>query len=375
MDPSRGGRETSTAQVASALARRGHAVEILCQRSSWQAEGVAVKSLGSEGLLPLTRLKNFVAAVGQTVGGNRYDIVHGTLPLPGVNVYQPRGGTVPGQRAAKIRKHRLLGPLSEAITGQLNYRRRLMAELERQVVGDRAVLCLAVSRMIADELERHYGRTDRVRVVYNAVDVPDPAGEQRAHHRQRIRYSLGLARNDTVFITVARNFGLKGVAECIAAFSKWHHGHQGRLESRLVVVGGDNPEAYQRYAGLREVGRQVIFVPPTQDIFDWYAAADVCLLLSWYDPCSRVVLEATRWGIPSITTAYNGAAEALAGGAGIVVNSPRNIKAVVAAMDELSDPEKRAAYCTACMQAAGQLTIEGHVDELLKAYAEAARRP
>ena len=375
MDQSRGGRETSTAQVAAALARRGHEVNVLCQSGSLQADGVTVMPLGSGGLLPSQRLRRFVAAVEDAARQNRYDVVHATLPVPGANVYQPRGGTAPAQRAASLRRHSPLGRLCVVLARRLNYRRRLVAELERQVVGDEPVTCLAVSEMVARELEQYYGRTARVRVVYNAVDVPDPAAEQRAHQRQQARYSLGVGQKDTVFITVAKNFELKGVAECIVAFSKWYHSRLRQADSRLVVVGRESPEGYQRYAGLRDVGRQVVFIPPTKEIFNWYAAADVCILLSWYDPCSRVVLEATRWGIPSITTAYNGAAEVLVGGAGIVVDSPKNMKAVVAAMNELSDPAARAVRSRACMQAAGRLSIERHVDELLEAYAEVTRRP
>ncbi|MHC4981646.1 MAG: glycosyltransferase, partial [Planctomycetota bacterium] len=131
---------------------------------------------------------------------------------------------------------------------------------------------------------------------------------------------------------------------------------------------------YERYAGLRDVGRQVAFMAPTRQMLAWYAAADVCILLSWYDPCSRVCLEAARLGVPSITTQYNGAAELLADGAGIVVSSPKDINAVVAAMDKLSDPEARAACSRACARVAERVTIERHVDELLEVYAEVAQR-
>jgi len=374
MDPSRGGRETSTAQVACELARRGHGVDVLCQGGSWRADGVTVAPLG-RGLLPRWKLANFVAAVQEAAGSGRYDIVHATLPVPGANVYQPRGGTIPGRRAAGLRRHRLTGWMRSGFSRAFNLRRRLMARLERQVAGDSSVWCLAVSNMIAQEFRQHYRRTDRVRVIRNAVAVPQMSPEDRAHHRQRIRYSLGLSPKDVVFITVAKNFELKAIGQCIVAFARWYYRRRGDLDARLVVVGRDNPESYHRYAGLRDVGRQVVFVPPTPDIFEWYAAADACVLLSWYDPCSRVVLEAARWGIPSITTAYNGAAEVLAGGAGIVIDSPRNIKAVVESMDALSDPEVRAACSKACVQLAPGLSIERHVDELVRTYQEIARRP
>ena len=116
----------------------------------------------------------------------------------------------------------------------------------------------------------------------------------------------------------------------------------------------------------------MVFVGPTDEIHQWYAAADACVLLSWYDPCSRVVLEATRWGIPSITTVYNGASEILADGAGIIVGSPKDRRAVAAAMEELADPHRRAMRARACLDVAERLSMDRHVEELLKIYTEVA---
>jgi len=49
MEPSRGGRETSTAQIAQRLAELGHSVTVLCQQGSWPSDspGVEVVSLGA----------------------------------------------------------------------------------------------------------------------------------------------------------------------------------------------------------------------------------------------------------------------------------------------------------------------------------------
>ena len=248
-----------------------------------------------------------------------------------------------------------------------------MGDLERQVVCDARTLCLAVSQMVADELDRHYGRRDGVRVIYNAVDVPDIDAETRAHWRQELRYRLGIGRGDTLFVTVAGNFRLKGVTETIVAFAEWVRGARSRRDARLVIVGGDWTESYQRFAGLRQVGGQVAFVPWTDEVFRWYSAADACVLLSWYDPCSRVVLEAVRWGVPAVTTRYNGASEVLQDGAGVVVDSPKDRAGVVAAMDVLADPDRRLRAIEACRAAADNLGIERHVDELLEAYGEAPK--
>jgi UDP-glucose:(heptosyl)LPS alpha-1,3-glucosyltransferase len=370
----RGGRETSTGEIASALARRDHEVTILCQRGSWSAEGVQVRPLGGGGVLRFRSLASFVAAVQREISEQFYDAVHAMLPIPGAHIYQPRGGTVPAQRKASFRRRSALELPAVLFVQSLNFRRGAMGRLERKVAADPNVLCLAVSEMVADEFQHYYERTRGVRVIYNGVEVPDPECVERPDWRQRLRFQLGVSKGDPVFLTVANNFSLKGVVETIAAFAQWYHSHHREINAKLVLVGRDLVEGYRRYAGFREVGSQVVFVPPTDEIFKWYAAADACILLSWYDPCSRVVLEAIRWGIPSITTIYNGASEVLGEGAGVVVSSPRDKRAVVNALDQLSDPRRRSEMSRACLDIADHLSVDRHVEELLSAYAEVAKR-
>lgn len=373
MDTGRGGRETSTAQIAQALAARGHRVTILCQSGSWRGENVSVKPLGREGLGRTSRLRHFVSSVGQAVAEERFDIVHSMLPLPGANVYQPRGGTIPGQGAAARQRWGWAGPLRRLLE-PLNPCRMEMARLERRVAADENVLCLPVSQMVAQEFQDHYGRQRNVQVIYNAVEIPQATQEQRAQWRQELRSKLRMGPRDVMFLTLARNFALKGVAETVRYFARWYHRRSTTADARLVVIGQEAYEGYLRLAAMREVAAKVAFLPPAEDVFRWYSAADACILLSWYDPCSRVVLEATRWQVPSITTRCNGAAEVLAAGAGLVVPSPRDGRAVVAAMETLADPQERQRRSQACAQAADHLSMARHVQELLTAYEGVAKR-
>ena len=369
MEPMRGGRETSMAQVAVHLVRRGHEVTIICQQASWSYEGVQVCQLGCKGLLRLQHLCNFIADAQRTIKAGDYDIVHSTLPLPGANVYQPRGGTVPAQVDSRLRRGSSARKLIVALDEQLKVRRRVMRKLERQVVENPKVLCLAVSGLVAEEFNYYYQRRDGVRIIHNGVDAPDVNCLERTQWREQKRKYLGVGADAFVLLSVANNFALKGVPEAVGAFAKWYHSRGGKSQARLVVVGNDKSAAYERGAKKNGVAEQVIFAGPTEDIFQWYAAADACILLSWYDPCSRVVLEAVRWGIPSVTTAYNGAAEVLDEG-GIVVKSPADTEAVVAAIDRLCEPSERAELGKNCLQISEKVSIERHVDELLKAYTE-----
>lgn len=371
-DLTRGGREVYTVRLAEALARRGHAVTVLCQSTSWQApEGISLVKLGRRGLGRARRMLNFVSDVQAYVGQHHCHVVHAMLPVPGANVYHPHGGPIPAAIAGSLRRHRAPTRPIASLLKQLNACRRQSAELERRIVEDPQTLCVCVSQLVARQFRRYYGRSDRAPVVFNGVDVPDPAGHERAHDRQRLRFSLGVSCDDPVFLVVATNFALKGVSETILAFSRWYHGSGRQTNPHLLVVGRELTEGYQRFAGLRDVGNRVHFLPPTERIFQMYAAADALVLLTWYDPCSLTVLEAARWGIPSLTTRFNGAAEAFTEGGCLVVDSPRDRRLIIAALDELADPQHRRPHAERCLALADTLSLERHVDRLLEVYAKA----
>lgn len=366
MDPSRGGRETSTAQIAAELIRRGHAVTILCQAHQAEIDKANIHILPTRGMSRTARLRNFVHEVQHELAGGAFDVSHAMLPLPGATAYQPRGGTRPGVQAARRRMSGGLGSAMAQLGFSLNEHRRLLATLEREVIESETLL-LPNSNMVAEEIAHHYGRTDRVIVIPNGVAVPDVSPEQREPWRNELREQLGATPDETVFLTAAKNFRLKGADWGVKAFALACR-HDDGMRARLVCLGQSDAPKIQRLAGKLGVADRVAILPSTSEIFRWYSAADVCVLLSWYDACSRVVLEATCWGLPSVTTTYNGAAEVLADGAGIVVERPDALEDVAEAMRTLADPTRRERRRNACRDAAKNLTIEHHVDGLLKAY-------
>ena len=370
-EPSRGGREHSTAQMAAELARRGHEVSIICQTACWEQEGVEICQVGRKGWRRVRRLGNFVADVQKEIKRENWDVVHSTLPLPGANVYQPRGGTIPGQMASRGRRLSTMGRLSQRLGGPSRATRRAMQRMEQQLAENPKVLWLAISELVAKEFEQYYPIKTNVRIIYNGVDVPEIEPGQRNEWRKQTREELGGGADDLVLLSVANNFALKGVGETIRGFGKWQSkGSANR--AKLVIVGRGAAKKYQRLAKREGLEGRVFFAGASEQVWRWYAAADACVLLSWYDPCSRVILEALSWGIACITTAYNGAGEVLGDG-GIVVSSPDDSRAVVNAMEQVGDRQRRAKMAQACLERAGQVSMQRHVDQLLEAYGEVLR--
>jgi UDP-glucose:(heptosyl)LPS alpha-1,3-glucosyltransferase len=373
MNPSRGGRETSTAQITEALVAAGHDLTILCQTGSWDCDGVEIRPLGRRGVSREQRFANFVRDAQKAFLTDAFDIVHAVLPVPGVDVYQPRGGCFPAQFAGSRRRKPPLGRTLSAIGLQFNAFRKQLANLESRVFAESKTIVAAVSEMVAEEIRYNYykDRSDEnLRVVFNGVDVPDIDATERSQWRSSMRKTHGIEDDEVVFLTVAKNYELKGIPHAIRNFATYQQNHPDTPNARLVIVGRENPSEFRRQAKSLGVDESVLFVPPTKDIFPWYSASDVCILLSWYDACSRVILEATRWGIPSITTTYNGAAEILTNGAGIVVERPDDDRSIVAGMTELSDPQKRLARSRIAAEISDDLSMVRHAERLIVIYRE-----
>ncbi len=369
MDPSRGGRETSTAGIAVRLAGAGHEVHVFCQEGSLDVPGVDVHALGKRGPGREWELRNFYRRLESSLSDRRYDVVHSMMPLPGADIYQPRGGTAPARLEAARRRRGggVSGDLCRFFS-RLDPARRLIAKKEKAVARDAAVLSIPNSEMVAGEFRVYYNRCQGVRVIFNGVDIPRVDEAQRREWRRKRRAETGCPDGEPLFLTVAKNLALKGVSQAIDAYGRWRRSSGDDRGGKLVIVGGCKTEPYVQLARDHGVAESVVFAPFTDAVFEWYSAADACLLLSWYDACSRVVLEATRWGVPSITTVYNGAAEALASGAGIVVSNPADSEAVSSAMEELADDEIRRDRASVCRTVADSLSMERHVSELLAVY-------
>jgi len=368
MDTSRGGREVSTAGIAENLAARGYEVEILCQKGRLDAPGVKICALGGAGLGRDWKLRDFYGKLETFLRHQDYDLVHSTMPLPGADIYQPRGGTAPARlEASRRRRGPVLGDVYKFFA-RLDPAKRLIACKEKKVARDEKTLCLPNSEMVAGEFRLHYNRSRRVQVVYNGVSVPDVDESERLRWRQARRADIDCDEDEPVFLTVAKNLELKGVPSLLKAYADWRNISGLEKPGKLVIAGGNRPYRLIKMSGDHGLSGSVIFVSHTDSIFEWYSAADACVHLSWYDACSRVVLEATRWGLPSITTVYNGAAEILGAGAGIVVGDPEDKKAVISALEEMADSKSRTERKVACRMAADYLSLERHVKELVEIY-------
>lgn len=370
-DPSRGGAERYTFDLADALRARGHHVATLAARFGPRGplqDDVALNpGRGSR----LRRYNRFLDLLDAHLAKQSYDVVHAMLPVRRCDLYHPHAGIAAEAIASGHLKHET--PMTRALSrvaNQINLKRRRFAQVERGLLtGPRPPVVICLSQYVQRGLLRHYALADsRLATLFNAIDLArfSPYAPSAA---QLSRTQFKLYSEQVIALMIAQDFARKGLAEAIAAVSQVQ-------DHRLVllVVGKQKPDRYRAMAEKLGVAGRVIFAGPSADPVSFYRMSDLFVLPTRHDPCSLVVLEALAMGLPVISTAFNGACEIMENGRhGFILPDPRDSAALAEAMRRLLNDENRKAMSRECLDLRPMLAYERHLDDLVAIY-ESARR-
>ena len=374
VDLERGGAETSTVEMARHLAQLDVDVTVICRSQSLATfvdQGVTFVPIVAQGLTRALQTYRFVQGAGRVCRRGGYDIVHAVTPCLFANVYQPRGGTYAEtvERTLALVRDPTWRELKR-LGRRFNISQRFLYRIEQTLLGKyrQRVFVAAVSEYVRQQVvEGLRFPAERVRVVFNGIDVQPLDDEERALQRASMRRALGLADEAPLALFVAHNFKLKGLAELIRALAIDIAGDGPAWT--LAVAGRDEPRTYARLARRLGLAARVRFVGTNTPVQAWYAAADVLAHPTWYDPCSRVVLEALSVGLPVVTTRYNGAAEVMESGRhGEVIAEPADATELAAALQRAARPAVRVACRADAARMCEQLSMARHARELLSFY-------
>lgn len=375
-DPARGGAETSVRELAIQLGRLGAGVTVVTRdagRPLSADAAVAVQALPVAGRGRAAAARRFVDAADQFCRG-RFDVVHAITPCRAATVYQPRGGTYADAIAGSLAPVR--SPVMRALRGwfrRLNARQQFLLAVEREILSQRPPpLVAAVSALVARQVRSRFPRLPErhVRVVFNGVSI-EPPGDKERETGRRLRAQAGVPDGAPLALFLAHNFKLKGLESLVRA-AALDQRRPAASNWQVAVVGRGRAQPFARLAARLGCRARIHFAGPGEPR-PWYAAADVLALPTWYDPCSRVVLEAICCGLPVVTTRQNGAAEAVDAACGVVLDSPGDHAGLGRAIVELSDPRKRAQAGAAAAGRRRQLSMQRHAEELMELYSSISR--
>jgi glycosyltransferase involved in cell wall biosynthesis len=160
--------------------------------------------------------------------------------------------------------------------------------------GKMADMIVTVSYAMKDELVQLGFPRDNIQVSYNGVD-PQKYNPQNVSSEdiKRVRSKYGISDNELMILFVGRLVGVKGVDKLIMAMP---HILAKIPNARLVIVGvGDLQEYLMNLTRIMRLDQYVKFCfdfIPEEERIAHYAACDLAVFPSHYEPFGIVALEA-----------------------------------------------------------------------------------
>ncbi len=247
---------------------------------------------------------------------------------------------------------------------------RLLCMLERWNYLRQGVSLLPVSRKVAHDLERHFGRNANISLLYHGWDPLRFGLERRRKQRTEARNQLGLSASDFVLLLIGNDWKSKGLPCLVDAARRLRPS-----DFRILVAGSDNRSSYVGMTGQAGLQDCVRFLPLREDVEFYYAAADAYVGPSLEDAFAMPALEAMACGLPVIVSRQAGVSEIITQNVdGLVLEDSRDSAALAAMIENLRrDPAFARSLGEKAAQTAKQFTWERNVKQLREVIDEVVR--
>jgi UDP-glucose:(heptosyl)LPS alpha-1,3-glucosyltransferase len=326
-----GGAERYLLRLASGLSALGHQITLYCEEWSPRENPFqVVRKVESSD--PVAYARKVMAQPLR----DRHDIIFSLERVPGCDIYRAGDGV----HADWLAYRRAYSPLMGKLRTALRPKHRELCALDAEVFapgGVRRVICN--SHFVADQIVNRFDfAKNKIDVIYNGV----PYLQFSSGDRHLGRRGLKLERDDYVILLVGAGEERKGHAIARDAVRRV----KGK-RARLVIVDA----------------------PPAVAMPHVYAAADVFLLPTLYDPFANVTLEALAAGLPVITSAQNGASEIIENEKnGFVLPRADDTELIVFLLQYLAEPSHRALFREPAQALAQQYDLARNINATLAVF-------
>jgi len=345
---STGGVEAYLKGLASGLRGEGHRV-VLLGTAEWPVEawpgGEILRCKGNS-------LAEYGAEIARWKSSPEvsFDLTLSVEKVPGCDLYR----TDEGLHQSWLRERsRYIGCWARVFQG-INPKHREKLRLEKDLFTPEATRhVISLSDKISREIRDLYGYPeDRITLIRNGV--PSRARVTTAE-RMRARDELGISPPEKIALFVGTGWERKGLRFAIRAVESLND------PMLKLLVAGKGPE--KRYASPF-----VRFLGPVSEMGRVYAASDIFLFPTIFDPFPLATLEALSAGLPVITSASNGVSEIMTPGVhGEVIAEPSDVMALGSALSKwleiTGDPIRVDQAREDCSALASEFTLERNLRE------------
>lgn len=372
-----GGAESYAVSLAGTLVDHSWEVHVFAQKWDGEPRGVIFHPVPVPAFLPrFLKLLLFALRHRRAVEREPFDVVLGFGNTIVMNVYQSHGGVHWLSTDRKLytcnsTALRSLKRFFARISPKHQARHWIESAPFRQKTQPKLI---AISHMIQNDLATYF-HVDRgeIEVVYNGVDLQPSTGSSREGVRKMLRMQFGIPDSHVVFLFVSFDLRKKGIEQLVDAAGLLRK--SGKTDFSVIVVGGRPYRSLQRRIDRRGVGDAIHFPGPTKQIGEYYAGSDVFVLPTFYDACSLVVLEAMAWGLPAITTEYNGASGVIETGVnGFVISHPPRPDELTSRMAALLEEDERRRMGGCATLSMKGYSLRSNHERMLRIFDDVANR-
>src|SRR4030095_3492122 len=347
-----GGAEAYLKRLAWGVLDAGHDVHLITTNDWPQTEW----PFGTLHRLPYQAAIAFAKELKQMRPRVPCDVLMSLERVWDCHVYRAGDGV---HRAWLNRRRKFEVPLQRFIRG-LNQKHRNILQLEEALFANRGAGRVIVnSHMVKSEIvDLYHYPADKIDIVQNGVPLEKFRFDPEL--REKSRTDLRLKPDQIALLFAGSGWERKGLLFAIEAMQLCRNRNM-----RLLVAGRGNQRSYK--------SKRVQFLGEVPDLVRIYAAADIFILPTIYDPFSNACLEGLACGLPVITTRGNGFSEIIEDGVqGSIVDFANDVAGLRDAIQFWSEPTRRVAVRSTNTQRAAQFDLSVNVARTAEILVQAA---
>jgi UDP-glucose:(heptosyl)LPS alpha-1,3-glucosyltransferase len=357
-----GGAEAYLKRLARGVIEAGHEVQLVATNDWPDGEW----PFGSITHLRSKSPVEFASELERKRGRFRCDVLFSLERVWSCDVYRAGDGV---HRAWLDRRRKFELPLKRFVRSLSSKHQDLLRLEESLLSRGNTKRVIAGSQMVKDEIVNLYGYpAGKIDIVRNGVPLEKFRFDPEL--REKSREELNLKPDQIALLFAGSGWERKGLLFAIEAAALCED-----RKVRFLVAGRGNARLYKTKRLRFWRDEPVQFLGEVADMLRVYAAADIFILPTIYDPFSNACLEALACGLPVITTRSNGFSEIIENGVhGSIVDHAGDLLALRDAIRLWSDPSRRAAARSTNSQLTAQFDISQNINETLAILCNLARR-
>lgn len=287
-----GGLQRNMVSIAQACQARGHSIQVYT--ASWEGEvppGFNVKVFNISAMTNHSRNIKFNRLVKQAIADNPVDLLVGFNKIPDIDLYYAAD---PCFAAKAYEDYSFWYRLTPRVKHALEY--------EDSVFNDRLKThIMLVSAREQEVFQRYYGtQEERFHVLPPGIHPSRIAPDNAAEIRQTFRREEGINDDEKLLLALGSGFKTKGVDRTLEGVKSLPQ--HIRQQTKLFIIGQDNPKPFQKAAQALGIGDRVSFFPGREDVPRILLGADLLVHPAYRENTGNVLLEAMVAGLPVLTT-------------------------------------------------------------------------